>query len=295
MPSPIPAESIGKSQEFFSNTGNYGPLALTYDFRSIVDCIEPRDRLGVPQGQHVITMQTPGGGPGEANDAANALTVIEKRLVTIEEAMESDRRHRPQTVFWAHPGCAFLKNLIAVNREMANPSDFTLEGFYRWAAHIGQLEHAKSTLWQSREGAAYQADYLEGQVEVEGILQHADELFPDHDTVRDVKGENTSRVYVVNLHPRIGKDRNKKPADPDEAQQIQAYHDTPAATVENLRTENAIPNEVRGVRVTNMLLRSAAARTIITAAAFEEFTFLEVEAIPDAPGIKIVEKTFSAA
>jgi hypothetical protein len=294
MTAGVSAESVGKSQEFFSNPESYGPLGLTPDKRSIVTCIEPRDPADIPHGQYDITMQTGGGGAGESLDGALAGTIEEEELVSIETAMEQDKHTRPLTVFEGHENdCRFILGLVKITREMADPSDFTLDGVARWSKNIGQLLHVKGTLGKVSSAAAFMAEYLEEREHMDELLHQLDGLYPHHKNVKPVKGQNHSRLYVVNFHPKIGKDRNKKPTDPTEAAKIQGYHDSLAATTANLRGENGLTNATRGLRLTSMVLRAAATRTVITERNMGEMTFFEVEPTPDPPGIKIVEKTYN--
>jgi hypothetical protein len=48
----------------------------------------------------------------------------------------------------------------------------------------------------------------------------------------------------------------------------------------------------RGYRLTAMLLRSAATRTLITAAYYDEFLFLDVLPSQNDPGLVVVERKF---
>lgn len=283
-------EAIAASQAFFTRHDSYGPFDLTRDNKMIIGCIEPRDQENTPHGEYKTIMQTPGGAPGEGLDAALALTIKNDELTPIEDGMDTDCDSRPVTVFGAHHDCAFIANLVPVVEEMSDPSDFTVESVEKWSRYFNDGDHVAATLGKVSTAAARMAEYLNENGHMDDLVDHADELYPEHSNVVHVKGPAGAYVYVTGLHPHIGKNRNMKPTDPEEAMNVRAYHDSLAATIDNLRGANKLEPEIRGLRATAMLLRSAAARTVITRGKLDKMTLLEVAPANTRNGIKITEQ-----
>lgn len=286
----VSPESIALSQQFFTRHDTYGAFDLTSDKKNIVGCIEPRDQAHVIHGEYKTIMQTGGGAAGEGLDGALAMTVIGGALVPVETGMESDNDERPLTVFGAHHDCAFIGNLAAVTHEMAHPSDFTKESLDRWTRYLNEKERVAGALGSVMMAAAIMAEYLGENGNMDHLVQHADGLYPEHANVVHVKGPSLSRVYVVGLHPNVGKNRNMKPSDPTEAVKIQGYHDSLAATIDNLHRARKMSEEMKGLRITSMVLRAAATRTVISSGK-PEMTFLEVTPANTKSGIKITEQS----
>ena len=292
----VSAESVQMSREFFENPGSYAQFTQTADHRGIVGCIEPRDEESTPHGEYKTVMQTSGGAVGEGLDAALALTVIGDKTVAIGTGMDIDKNRRPVTVFGAHHRCKFVGALDAVVAEMAEPSSFTLDSVEGWARVFNQWEHVRDTLGSVMDAANVQLEYLREQDHMDNLVEHADQLYPEHKNVAHVRGDNIARVYVVGMHRNVGKNRNAKPTDIETASKIQGYHDSLAATVHNLRGEDRVTNEIRGLRLTSMILRAAAARTVITRDIMPEMTFYEVHPSDDTrSGLKIIEQQINQA
>ena len=120
------------------------------------------------------------------------------------------------------------------------------------------------------------------------LVRKIDSLHPEQAKTRDVRGKNTAQVYVMNMHPLVGLDRNKKRGDPSTIQRIQGYHDSLAASIGDLNDAHGLTGRERGLRFVGMLFRSAATRTILTQDKLTKMTFLEVRAARD--GLQIVEE-----
>ena len=290
MPTRVSAESIALSQEFYSDPQSYGRHDLTRDHRAIFGCIEPRDQQGVEYGRYKTIIQTAGGGTGEGLDTALALTVQRNKLVTIEAGIDRNKDERPLTVFGAHYDCTFVGVMDRAVGEMADPSDFTRDSVIEWARYFGEKDTVAHNLGRVTNAAAVQLEYINDRPNMQHLLDHLDSLYPHHSNVVHVRGDIAARVYTVNLHPHLGKNRNRKPNDPARAEMIQGYHDSLAANVSDLGKAYSLPRRQRGERLTAKLLRAAAARTVITRDILPEMTFLTVEPTNTARGIKIVQQ-----
>jgi hypothetical protein len=289
---PVSRQSIEMSREFFADPYNYGPFDQTHDGKDIIGCIEPRDQANTPHGEYKTIIQTGGGKIGEGFDAAMALTVEEDELVTVETGMERDIEQRPLTWSFAHYRCKFVGGLVLIAEEIVDPSDFTLHSFEQWARHFNEQDVVQGRAGRIKDAAYRQIEYLQDKEHMDDLLHHADQIEPHEENVVHVLGENIARVYVTNLHPNRGKDRNKKPSDPVEAASIQAYHDSLAATVNNLRGAN-LDKEIKNLRLTSMLMRSAAVRTVISRDIMPEMTFYEALPADARNGLEVIEQRFA--
>lgn len=289
MSAPELAESIELSERFFKDHNSYAPFDLTSDKKSIVDCIEPRDAEGVEYGEYKVTVQTSGGGSGEGLDAAIGMTIAEGQLVTVEEGMSADKKDRPRLVFGVHHDCTYMKHLADVTAEMRDPSDFTKDTVERYGRYFNEQDHVERTLGGVMMAAATINEHLGDKKHIDSLIAHADDLYPEHANVKHVRGPGLSRTYVINLHPFVGKNRNMKPSDPEEAVKIQGHHDSLGASVNLLRGENQLDAQTRGNRLTAMLLRSAATRTVV-AGGWESPLLLEVRPASSKSGLAIIEQ-----
>ena len=288
MLSMSPIEAKVQSENFFLKPDSYSPFGLT-DYKRIVGCIEPRDPQGVEPGQHKVVVQTAGGAAGEALDSALALTIDNKAFVTIEEGLLHDNSKRQTTVFGAHLRCAFIGSLPLVLGEMANPSEMTVDTVKRWSHFFSRRELVDDAATNIAEAASRQLEYVRSQNDMgAALVRKIDSLHPEQAKTRDVRGKNTAQVYVMNMHPLVGLDRNKKRGDPSTIQRIQGYHDSLAASIGDLNDAQGLTGRERGLRFVGMLFRSAATRTILTQDKLTKMTFLEVRAARD--GLQIVEE-----
>ena len=286
------AESKSRSVEFAQRPESYSGFSFTRDRKLIMACIEPGDPLNTTSGSYKVAMQTPGALLGEGLDQALTVYAYDHGETTVATGMEQNSAFWPYKAFDAHNDCAFNKNLIAVTEEMADPSGFTKDSIQEWADHFNEREHVDATLRLLMDAAGVQLGLLH-QTQDEDLVQHADHLFPNHHNVYDVRRPLLARMYVMGMHPHLGKDRNMKPADPDEELKVQFYHDTLAANCADLATAYSMSSIMRGLRFTALLLRSAAARTVITRDKMAEMTFLEVLPAQNVVGLEIKQRNFS--
>lgn len=279
-------ESIELSRDFYGNPQNYGPFSLTRDARRIIGCIDPRDPADELFGYYKIMVQNAGAGAGEAMDMAIAETAHNNRLVTVEEGLTHDQAIRLTSVLDAHPACKLIGSMAVVFGEIANPSTMTIESVGYWARKLDVDDVITSNIDAVASAAQRQQEYVGLRDNMEHLVAYVGELYPEHDNVHPMKGANVARVYTVNLHPNIGIDRNKK--DPAVAEAVQGYHDNLAASVVELGNARGLETTVRGLRLTALLLRAAAVRTVLTRDIREDMTFFEVQ--PAYEGVRIIEQ-----
>lgn len=274
------AESKALSEAFFRDPQSYGGFSFTRDHRLIVGCIEPRDPVHTVHGDYKTIMQTGGGFFGEGLDQALAVYADEGDNLTVADGMRGNIAVRPSKAFDVHHDCAFHKSLRAITAEMADPSDFTQQSIDRWAHYFKEKEHIADSLGLLTTAAKVQLELIDTKPQ-EDLIKLADELLPHHHNVYPVQPVSMARTYVVNLHPHLGKNRNRKPADPAETLKVQGYHDSLAANITDLATAFELSKKMRGMRVTAALLRSAATLTVITQDRMSEMTLLEVRPKPE--------------
>jgi hypothetical protein len=261
---PVSQEAIEMSQEFFTNPANYGPFTLTGDHKIIIDCIEPSEKQGVAHGSHDTAVQTGGGGAGMALDAANSRIVLTGEFVTVEDGLDHDQLTRRGVVLNAHHACAFLGAIAEIAGEMARPSDETKERFTNWAHYFNHEDVLYGAARKISAAAAQQEEYILSKDHMQHLLDHVDEQHPELENVSEVRGvAAATRLYVVNLDPTVGQNRNNKPADPEAARKVSAYHDSVGATLAKLDTAYDMPGDERKLRVASALKRAAATHTVI--------------------------------
>ena len=270
------AESQARSYEYFTNPDSYAGFTLTKDMKLIIACIEPRDPANAEHGDYKITMQTPGGFMGEGLDQALASYAVDKEAVRIRSGMDQDAKLRISKTLDMHQDCAFHGNVAHVVKEMARPGDFTKDSLFGWAERFNKREEVAENLGRISMAADAQLDVIAESGD-DDLLAVADSLQPGHPNVYGVKWRPMARTYVMNFHPHIGKNRNRKPADPELAGLVQGYHDNIAAMVCDLETAFSLSGEMRGLRLGSLLLRSAATRTVITRDKMDGMTFLNVK------------------
>jgi hypothetical protein len=272
------------SRDFYSNPDNYSQFSLTKDARKIIGCIDPRDPIDESIGDHKVMIQTAGAGTGLALDASLALTVARNELVTVEEGLQEDSQSRLTTVLDAHPDCKFVGSMAVVLAEISSPGDMTAESVWYWSSMLDAEDTIRPHVAQITAAAEQQREHVLGQEHMLHLVSDVDAKFPQHANVKAMRGENTARVYTVNLHPNIGIDRNKK--DPDNALLIQGYLDDLSASIVDLYNARGIDPTVRGLRLTALLFRAAAVRTVLTKD-MDDMAFFEVS--PAEEGVRIQE------
>ena len=288
MPNQTAIEGLDLSREFYSNPNNYGPFSLTDDHRRMLGCMDPRDPEGVEHGKIKILVQTAGGGAGEGLDSALAQTAHTGELVTIEQGAERDSLQRLTTVLGGHHRCLFIASLGLVLGEMTEPGDFTKDSLVRWASYLGREETVSTYLDNIKKSAEEQRNYIYRRDNMDHLVGHLDELYPDHKNVGHMVGDNTARVYVMDFHPHVGIDRNKKPTVPEQALTIQGYHDNLAASTADIANIQNLSGVKRGLRFTAAVLRAAAVRTVVTQEHMDETAFFEAQQTKS--GLQIFEQ-----
>lgn len=274
------------SYEFFTKKSSYDTFSLTNDHNRIVGCIDPRDPADVNPGDYKIVIQTAGGAAGEGLDASLYLTGARDKAFDIEAAIERDKNVRGIVVLGAHHDCKFINGMVSVLSEMHEPSDFTKESAFKWAEFFHHSEAYYKTINKVMEAAGIQLDFLSKKDNLNHLVEHIDALRPEHSNVKRLEGENKSRVYVTNLHPYVGYNRNAKFEEPSNAPLIQGYHDSLAASIGDISKSHFIINEERQSRISSMILRSAATRTVLTRD-HPDTRFLEVA--PSTKGLEFNE------
>ena len=128
-----------------------------------------------------------------------------------------------------------------------------------------------------QEGAAALAQDIH---EESVLLEAVDRMYPSSNVV-SMNGENRAGIYVVNHHPYVGLDRQKKHR--EENLEVQGYHDSLAASIGDLLMSRLKP-EILHKRLSAHVLRSAAVRTLI-GGDDGSTTYLEVQATEHGPQI----------
>ncbi len=263
MPNQVAEQSFELSREHYARPDSYGHFTLTEDDRLIIDCIEPRNPLGVTHGSYDVTIQGPGGGSGEGLVGGIGLTIVRGEFVSVEEALTEDEQHRVNNILAAHVDCLFIREMRGITAEMVQPSDKTLANYERWGVLLGHRDLVKSGLPKVREASAQQLEAMDNHEHMDHLLEHIDRLHPEHTNVRSVEGDPGAMVYVQNLHPNIGQDRNKHPLNEDGTQAVRAYHDSLAAALVELDKATKLSDDERGLRVAARIMVSAATMTVI--------------------------------
>jgi len=256
-----PIDEIARARDHLTTLAGYTSFDLTPDGRIMSGCMDPRadDVLGQPQ---MTKMMGPGGEVGEAADHAVALTAVENRLVTLDEALEEDLRLRRTSVHGAHYDCAYVTSFGAIMGEMANPSAQTAESVDKWifGHELGYLV-TQDVLTGVRNAAWQQAEDWRFQGTPESIVHAIDAHHPYHANVPHMLGKATPHFYIVNNYPTLGLDRHKKHN--TATLRAQAYHDNLGARLGDIHNTHALPVDVRSHRMGALMLRSAATRTVI--------------------------------
>jgi hypothetical protein len=266
MPSQGPQTSLELSQEHFANPESYGHFTFTPDDRILLDCIEPRNPADIAHGSYYVTVQGPGGGAGEGLVGGVARTALSGEFVSTEAALTDDEKLRANNILAAHIACTFIDKMEPITAEMADPSDRTLANYERWAVSLGHQELATSSLRRVRDASARQHEDVQDREHMLHLVEHIDALHPEHENITGVEGEGGAGVYVVNLHPNIGQDRNRQPVGPSGEQIVRAYHDSLAASLVELHKATELTDEERGLRIPARILVAAATFTVIQGA-----------------------------
>jgi hypothetical protein len=187
-----------------------------------------------------------------------------------------------RSVLDCHPDCRFEGSFESILEEEINPSDFTLDAIARWADHYGVRDVSDSRARQIRDAAQRKLDYVQryGQSDV---LSEVDRLYPEYANVVQMRGENNAGLYVVNHHPHLGLNRQLEHR--EVGLEVQAYCESLGGSVEDL-TKLRVSTEERDLRLTALLSRAAAGRTLL-GAQHPGMEYIEVMPIADAPFVEV--------
>jgi hypothetical protein len=254
------AAAADAAMTYYSSVEAYGQFDLTADGRLMGGCIDPRAD-DTPSERQMTKIQGPGGEVGESDDHSTALTVVENRLVTIEEAAEEDMKLRRSSVHGAHRSvCAYVQSFTAVKGEQADPSEVTLDSVHRWIEDNELDMVTDDVLDRVIEVSGVQLGLYRSSG-VEHVVDTIDQAFPGHTNVPEMRGKSTPGFYIVNGYPHLGLNRHHK----HDVKRVssQAYHDSLRARIDDINNTHSLPFEVRRHRIGALLLRSAATRTVI--------------------------------
>jgi hypothetical protein len=246
---------------YYTSMEAYAPFDHTDDGRRLGGCIDPRPD-NTPGDRQMTKIQGPGGEVGEADDHATALSIVQNRLVTIEEAAQEDMALRRTSVHGAHRSvCAYVESFAAVKAEQADPSAVTLHAVARWIREHELDMVTGQVLGHVIEVSGQQLKQLGRSGGVEHVVDTVDRAFPGHTNVPEMRGPASPGFYIVNGYPHLGLDRHNK----HDVKQVraQAYHDSLRARIDDINNTHAMPAAVRQHRIGALLLRSAATRTVI--------------------------------
>ncbi len=278
---------MGRSYDFFMNPHSYAAFELTSEHQLPIGCIDPRDEERL---QLKVICQTPGALIGKGKDASLALTANDEdgRIYTVEEGMEYHSRLQSSTQSdGAHPSCLYNEGMSAVDGEIINPRDQTMDILRDFIGRYGLEDARVRSLIKQIQDAAKRIRDSKPNYDPDAFLAYADKLYPHQDNVAPMVGENQAGFYILNHHPRIGLKRQEVHRG-EQKLQIHAYHDNVYASVHNLSDMRGMSREVKELRLAALLLRSAATRTVVCTG--KEIKFLHV--VPTAHGTQVEESYF---
>jgi hypothetical protein len=262
---------------FFMDPKHYQPFDLSKDYKRMLGCIDPRDEESADV---KVLVQTPGGSAGEAHDAALARTMITGKTVGMIDGLYEAHKSHLATVMGAHVSCKFIDGITSILAEESTPTDFTRDSVERWAKYYQLADDVLPNLGAISIAALMQQETA-AKLDPETLLNLTDELSPKHANIARMVGVNNARVYVVNHHPYVGLDRESKRQ--YRRLEIQGYHDSLRAAIEGLKNTTSVNAQERGLRLTALMLRSAAARTVL-GSLHDDTQYVEVK--PGEDGLK---------
>jgi hypothetical protein len=269
-----PATETQRTHDFIMNKdGNtYVPFTIV-DGKRYLWCIHPTDED--IEGPLRISVQTGGGAHGEAMHSSLALSNVEDRYVSPNEALVREINLREHTTIMAlHDICAFAKHYKQVLQHMSNPHPITEDTVERWMfLHgVGNRKTRTQLITEVREGAAYQLEELEeARVKTEDLTedlaQIADSCSP-YTTRTDTVQPNKALNFVTNHTPHLGLNRQllHRSENPLE---VQLYHDSLGAVLLDTRLtryndEQRHPEKLRALKMASMIQGSASVRTLLS-------------------------------
>lgn len=274
------AEEVERARAHFTSLDAYGRFDMSPDGRLLSGCMDPRadDIPGQPQ---QTKLMGPGGCAGEAMDHSKALSIVSKGRLFVppEVARKDDKSHRRTVIQGGHrSNCLYVASILQLLEEEYNPSDLTLDLVNKWNTDH-ELGITSKQFRKTNDQAGNQLDYLISEEKgIDDLLDDIDQDFPEHANVPHMVGVATPGFYVVNGFPHLGLNRHAKHV--VKSLKMQAYHDNVGARLNEVHNIHTLPRDVRLYRMGSLLVRSAAAVTIITAMARRAghpVEYLEVE------------------
>jgi hypothetical protein len=263
----VQAHEVARSRDVFMDPQTYRGFDLTEDRRRMVGCIDPRDE---EQEALAVIMQTAGGAAGKGFDAGLALTAASRsrngHIHSIQGGLQYDSDLQRATVPGAHDNCRFVMGMAAVADEIIHPSDFTQDTLRSLISRY-ELKETGIVKDLGRIGAAadrMRDHFAETAADPEGLLADVSALYPQHQNVTSMRGNNTALFYILNHHPFVGLDRSLVHRG-DRPLVATAYHDSVRATIESLQGTVGMPRRIKDLRLAALLSRVAATRTVLCA------------------------------
>ncbi|HJQ08696.1 MAG TPA: hypothetical protein VJ836_04430 [Candidatus Saccharimonadales bacterium] len=239
---------------------SYQGFTLTSDHRRIVGCIDPRDE---ERQRLKVMVQTAGGAVGQGFDSSLALTAYSRdRVYTLDEGLHYDSDLQRATVAGAHRACRFIEGMGLVAAEIINSSDITSDTF---RSLVSRYDLKETDIYKQQRRIVGAAKQLQDQIAActpDQILGTVDELYPYHQNVIAMSGNNRAGFYILNHHPYVGLNRYRVHRG-ESPLTVQAYHDSVRASMESLAGTIGMPAEVKGLRLAALLSRTAATRTVL--------------------------------
>jgi len=257
------AHEVARSFELFSDPRSYRPFDLTADHMRIVGCIDPRDEDD--PGVLKTIVQTGGGAAGSGLDASLSLTAADdnNRVYLLEEGLRYDSKLHLTTVAGGHNNtCRFIHGLGLVAKEITAPSDFTDDTMRRFVRRYELDEDSlRSDTAKVIDATKRSMDVIES-INPSALLGTINSLYPYHPNVREMRGGNRAGFYIMNHHPHVGLDRMLVHRG-DNPLTVHAYHDNPRAMMDSLAATPGMPGDVKRLRLSALLLRTAATRSVL--------------------------------
>lgn len=189
------------------------------------------------------------------------------------------------TVATAHPTCKFMGSLALIAREYIKPSAFTLETLGQTIARYQLPENeTASAIKRVQESILRNLDFIE-KVSPEDFLQVIDQMYPMHENVAGMIGENRAGIYIRNHHPNVGL-RRQSVHRGEYPLKVHAYHDNVRATMDNLQSTVGMSVEMKLNRLAALLLRSSATPSVLIG---DDKRFRLLDLVPTTSGYQVEE------
>lgn len=274
-----------RSFDFFTSPFSYAPIEVV-DGRRITDCIDPREKRS--RNRIRTSVQTAGGEVGLGLDQANAMTAKNGIFINLHEGIELDSQVRVGAIGDVHHSCRFVQDMEAVLAEMAQPSERTITTYERWLGMYQLNDYVTRNITAKIMGASVQQlEFVREHGNLESVIDLVDGLFPGHQNVAHMVGENQARFWIDNHLPNMGLDRQKKHREAKLS--IQSYHNSLAAAKLEIQGSAVVnSSKERDYKIASLFLRSAATRTIL-GGLHEDIVYLEVNPSFGPSGLEVVE------